>query len=628
MKKPIHYFVRAFILFVSLHAICGSAWAADPALMYSDLNWGPRTGWDNSVFKGAAVSIWGRNFGAAVGASTVNIGGVRIPADNSTGMIAEWNVAGIARGDRRITFWIPPTATLGNQTISVTVGGITSNTLPFIVRGGAANIFYVSTTGSDLTSNGRSLSTPYQHIWKAFNPCSSTGDSSHHTHGSCNPLMDGEYIVYVRGGTYSTQDPGAYGGSYTAILSMFGPYGGETKRKALVGYPGETSVMSVGGLHYFVSNAEEAAFGPYDYFTYAKLDVVGNSVTEGMGDSFGYNNRFVGNKIRSLNASGVYSGLIYVGISNNTEIYGNLFQNNGGGDSNKHQIYIKAQNWGIGSQRNQGVYNTRVGFNEFDTITSTDNHGGQIFISRNSSGIDDTQFTDNVYIFNNYFHGGSQEPIYAGDTTALNPNSGGGHYYAYNNIISGGTFTNPALMGYCGGTYLLHAFNNTLYQPGAVTAPFVFAGDCGTGNVTTTLTNNIFYAISSSQSYGLIYQHSGGPVTTLNYAQDLFYNGSFINGGTSPIPSSANNVNYSGGYIGDPMFTNAAAADFTLQVGSPAVNAGINMISTLSGLPMVQYDYEGKLRPSTGNWDIGAIQYDAAPPSTPPAAPQNLRILP
>jgi uncharacterized protein (TIGR03437 family) len=627
MKKSTRFFVRALILFVSLLAVCGSAWAAVPALFYSDIDWGPRTGWDNGVAKGAAVSIWGRNFGAAVYASTVNIGGLSIPADNSTGMIAEWNVAGIARGDRRITFWIPPATSLGNQTISVTVGGVTSNTLPFIVRGGAANIFYVSPTGSDSTSNGRSISTPYQNIWKAFNPC---GPSDTHHSQNCNPLQDGEYIVYVRGGIYTGTDPASQSNSY--VLSIYGPYGGPTKRKALVGYPGETPTVSLSGKAAFSQNASWSPFGPLDYFTYAKMYVPGGSATSRtFNDAWGYGVRFVGNRIKDL-IGPEQSGVIFVGAgTDNTFIYGNVFDNCADPyvDGNmKHIIYIKSQDLGFNFNRSRSALNTYIGFNEFINNNSSSFNGGQIFISRstwNNGGpaMTNADYTDNVFIYNNYVRGGSQQILYAGDTTALNPNPGGGHYYFYNNIVNGGSTTFSTISGYCGGSYLIGASNNTFYQPADSSAWITYSTSCSTGTPSITLTNDILYATSLSQGYGKV--ESG---STQTFAYNQYYNGVFYNSNASPIPSTGSGYTFTGGAIGDPVLNNPSSGDFTLQSGSPAIGAGTNLSSTMSGLPMGRYDYEGKLRPSTGNWDIGAIQYTVSTPSTPPAAPRNLRILP
>ena len=626
MRKAILYFVHALVLFVSLQAICGTAWAAGPVLMYSDLNWGPRTGWDNGVVKGAAVSIWGRNFGSAVSSSSVNIAGISIAATDPT-FIAEWNVTGIARGDKRITFWIPPTATLGNQAITVTVAGVTSNALPFIVREGSGNIFYVSPTGSDSTTNGRRIATPYLNIWKAFNPCGPS--DTHHTVGSCNPLQDGEYIVYVRGGTHTGTDPASQ--SYSYFLSVYGPYGGPTKRKALIGYPGEFPVMSMAGKASFSQQANWSPFGPLDYFTYAKLDAVGGTATtRTFIDAWGYGVRYVGNRIKDF-IGPEQSGVIFVGAgTDNTFIYGNVFDNCADPyvDGNmKHIIYVKSQDLGFNFNRSRSALNTFIGFNEFRNNNSSSSNGGQIFLSRstwNNGGpaMTNADYTDNVFVYNNYVSGGSQQILYAGDTTALNPNAGGGHYYFYNNIVNGGSTIFSSITGYCGGAYLINAPNNVFYQSvGSTAVSMIWTGYCSTGTPSINVTNSIMVSPTPTMKYQL-----AESATTQSFVSDLYNSGVFYNSNVSPIPTTGGGYTFTGGVIGNPLFT-SAGSDFTLQSASPARGVGTNLYSTMASWPFGAYDYEGKPRPSSGAWDIGAIQYDTGPPppdTTAPAAVSNL----
>jgi hypothetical protein len=62
----------------------------------------------------------------------------------------------------------------------------------------------------------------------------------------------------------------------------------------------------------------------------------------------------------------------------------------------------------------------------------------------------------------------------------------------------------------------------------------------------------------------------------------------------------------------DPMFTNAASADFMPQAGSPAINAA-NTAYT------VGTDLLGAPRPAGGGYDVGALQYQGAATPTPSA---------
>jgi hypothetical protein len=62
----------------------------------------------------------------------------------------------------------------------------------------------------------------------------------------------------------------------------------------------------------------------------------------------------------------------------------------------------------------------------------------------------------------------------------------------------------------------------------------------------------------------------------------------------------------------DPLFTNRGTNDFTLQAGSPAIDAG-------AALPAIVTDQKGVSRPQDAGLDIGA--YEFGTPAAPAAAP-------
>ena len=72
-----------------------SAIAASPVIYFSDLTDGPTSGWEGSSTKGAAVTIWGLNFGTLRGTSYITCGGINLM---NNGDYAEW---GTGRGLRR-----------------------------------------------------------------------------------------------------------------------------------------------------------------------------------------------------------------------------------------------------------------------------------------------------------------------------------------------------------------------------------------------------------------------------------------------------------------------------------------------------------------------------------------------
>jgi hypothetical protein len=67
------------------------------------------------------------------------------------------------------------------------------------------------------------------------------------------------------------------------------------------------------------------------------------------------------------------------------------------------------------------------------------------------------------------------------------------------------------------------------------------------------------------------------------------------------------------GLQGDPL-TNAFPTP-TLQAGSPAIGAGVNLTSL--GVAQLNSDFTGAPRPSSGAWDIGAFSYGSGRPAPP-----------
>ncbi len=202
------------------------AFAADPVLYFSDLTDAPKTGWEGSATKGAAVTIWGNNFGSSRGSSYVTVNGVQLTSDSD---YAEWGAtANNARGMERITFWLNNSCANGYGTISVTVDETASNTLPFYVRI-TGNIYFVDDDGND-GNNG----------W--------TTEQSWATIAYARQQINSGDLVYIKDGIYSDAD------SYGSILYLEpGINGSENNYTAFIGYPTESPILS-GGISGTVRN--------------------------------------------------------------------------------------------------------------------------------------------------------------------------------------------------------------------------------------------------------------------------------------------------------------------------------------------------------------------------------------
>ena len=164
--------------------------AAVPKIFFSDTQDGVSTGFNGSSTKGAAISIWGINFGMTRGTSYISVGGVNLTSNTD---YAEWAATTnptTARGLQRITFFLnssmmkdgsPP-----NTTITVTTTDGISNALPFHVRSNG-HIYFVADTGSD-SNNGLTTASP----WKTF--------------GKVRQVINAGDVAYFRNGIYTVPD--------------------------------------------------------------------------------------------------------------------------------------------------------------------------------------------------------------------------------------------------------------------------------------------------------------------------------------------------------------------------------------------------------------------------------------
>lgn len=165
--------------------------------------------------------------------------------------------------------------------------------------------------------------------------------------------------------------------------------------------------------------------------------------------------------------------------------------------------------------------------------------------------------------------------------------------------------------------------NGTIVRNSSVHDPTRVAGEPHVGmvvyttNAGTQIYNNLIYNIPSDGSSAIGVQFGSG-ASNVNFANNTIYNTAGIG---LQIPNNVNtvrNVIAFGGspntsLIGttvqatnlfgtDPLFVNAAGANFHLQAGSPARNTG----TTISTIPT---DFYGVVRPQEGLYDIGAAEY-------------------
>jgi hypothetical protein len=110
-----------------------------------------------------------------------------------------------------------------------------------------------------------------------------------------------------------------------------------------------------------------------------------------------------------------------------------------------------------------------------------------------------------------------------------------------------------------------------------------------------------------------VYNISGTGIYITGSNHEVRNNISFNNSGPE-IDNQSTGSTLSNNLTTDPSFVNAGAANFHLQSGSPAINAGTSLVSSV-----VTTDFDGVSRPQGSAYDIGAYEFTSgtAPTVTP-----------
>jgi len=269
-----------------------------------------------------------------------------------------------------------------------------------------------------------------------------------------------------------------------------------------------------------------------------------------------------------------------------------------GGDSNAN---------GSAVMSNFMIYNNTVGSMVNWDNAADNNHHDWFHLNANSVT---TRFT-NFYLYDNY---------------------GSGDIGVYN---TGGFFTYPNAVASESGIYIFnnvfvntstsHCWNNgfvSLYQAGAATVvnnTFVSnASSCkdngldyNAGSTGLTFENNIMQNSTNAD----IYLVSGTSVSAMDY-NNYYLSPSWYKGG-SWYTTLASWRSGSGYDIHSGTANPLLSGTYTLQAGSPAIGAGLNLTSL--GIQALDYDKAGIQRPAGSTpWDMGAYQYQSGGPPAPP----------
>jgi hypothetical protein len=422
--------------------------------------------------------------------------------------------------------------------VVILLGLVGANTTASIA---AATVYYVATTGSD--SNPGTIDKPWLTIQHAV-----------------DIVIAGD-TVYIRAGTY-----------HERVQALSGNGGGSNKGYiAYRNYPNETVILDGTGIA--LSHGEGLFYiRASNYIRVSGLRVensnstgifVGNANNVIVENNYTYNSASsgvgiwgssyvtaIGNEISAANMSGSEEN-ISIDSSNNVEVAYNSVHNGGPSSSGGEGINIKNGSHDIKVHNNIVHDQPKLAF-----------------------GVDAwTAHTYNLEIYNNIAYNAPHGFIVSSE-------QGGAldHVKVYNNVaynINGDGFSFPNWTGTKDGHMSYITFiNNDSYN----NSTGFLSRTINIDNVV--ISNNIF-----SGNRTQITLQSEANITI---DHNLFYGNTSSHLGTNYI-------------VGNPMFVNAPA-DFHLQAGSPAIDAG-------TSLNAPSFDFDGVRRPQGSGYDIGAYEY-------------------
>jgi hypothetical protein len=361
-----------------------------PYLAFTDLISGPGTGLNNGLGSGVVVTIWGQNLGTDISNGTVQFtdsnGQIHEPHvyywKNADGVLPS-GPANLYRSHRmqEIAFSVPNAAE-GLGEISVTVDGITSNSLPFTVRPGA--IYHVKSSGSDTSGDG-SWATPWQTAGHAVGEVTAGATL---------------YIHDVNSGS-ATSERGIYMNKSTASSTQDAQF-------AILSYPGfHPTVMGQRGFESYHVNAvvvSKLDFYSSDYTAVDKNDQPIGSKIQSISTFAIKSSRYgraVANRITDI-PSGCASGMqgAITGsakwgndIVSNYKIYGNEIYEYGCAGSSKlhHTTYMSVRSDGLDVQVEPWEFGwnylhdnkAKFGIHQFDQNTDCGDPSGPLRIHHN-----------------------------------------------------------------------------------------------------------------------------------------------------------------------------------------------------------------------------------------------------
>jgi hypothetical protein len=246
-----------------------------------------------------------------------------------------------------------------------------------------------------------------------------------------------------------------------------------------------------------------------------------------------------------------------------------------------------------------------------------DNHHDAFHLNTNSSS---TLFT-NFYLYNNYVYGdpgirgnagffsfpasvGSESGLYIFNNVFVNTSSG--HCWANGSVALAGVSTSNVV-------------NNTFVSQATSCKDIGFVYELGSTGVT--FENNI----GQNTENAAVYAPTPGAVVALDH--NNYYQSSSWNFSGTWYNSLAGWESGTGFDRNSGVLNPNLDANFKPGSGSAVIGKGANLSSLCSAVPQLCGDKNGTVRPSSGAWDIGALQSGGSAADNPPNAPSDLSVV-
>lgn len=568
-----------------------------PLVLGTDIVSGPTSGGENN--DGIYLTLFGYRFGLQADLGTnikVYIGGVEVA--RYIQLVSD-PLSAKFPGLQRLSVQV---GALGGaaqgipQHITVVSSGQTSNA-DSIFTPNPGDIYFVSHAGNDTTGVKNDITHPFRML--QYGARGTRSPYALMQAGDCIVIIDSDGQPWTDTG-YDTawlrfRDPQQQGSAPSGTVG--------TGWVTIMGYPGQT-------IHYITQPGTKGGIqGPGQAFTGTtgdwvqisnlKIEVLGGATRDAGPVNMQYNAerwRIVGNDFGPwvagnspvLNCAAISGegNFIYIAFNKMHDIEGTV-------DLQNHGIYAGTSSYGWEICYNwifNCVGGSHIQFNDSDG-------GSNIFLTPYGVW---TGFT-NIKIHNNWMENAAKYAITFSDSGGTT--HGELDFQAWNNIIVKTQLAPLRLQTVTDTSDCTYAFN-TVYNCCTLSS--------ATGNAylrnegVQTSPNHIIRAYNNIFAFGpdtvsgcswLIADAEGfGGVTGYALSRNLY----FANG-----QSPANAPDGSGIYA-DPLFNNAAAGDFSLQTGSPALNVGTQSLP--AGL-VVQDDFSGlNTRRYGGAPDIGAVE--------------------